>query len=88
MTDDTNSVLRESEPLHAVLHRALRGQSRTQGCGPFFIVCHWETGKIQYCPMAFESVEEAMLYFAQHSLGVEPGGWVTVCFRLNSKWVQ
>jgi hypothetical protein len=82
-----------SEPLDDVLGRGLRGESITAGMGPFFITFYWPgAGRTRIFPAPFDTVEAALLYLSLRLLddpdAVEPGSYVTICFRLGSTLVH
>ena len=86
-------TLERSELLDVVLERAVRGESITAGMGPFFITFYWPgAGRTRVFPAPFDTVEAAVLYLSLRLLddpdAVEPGSYVTICFRLGSTWIQ
>ena len=63
MSNDAATVPREeSEPLEAVLSRALKGESITSGMGPFFLIAKLSDGGSELIPRPFATVEEAVAF--------------------------
>ena len=87
------TMIAESEPLDAVLERAVRGVPVTQGLGPFFVVVSWPSSSRRLvCPIEFPTVEDACLRFVecfpQLEDSLEADFVVNICLKSASTLVQ
>jgi hypothetical protein len=79
-----------SEPIDIVLQRAARGQSRTEGLGPYYLIISTGARRLVY-PCSFESVEAALQHcvqtYRQLEARIEDDLRLVICFKLSSKFV-